>query len=230
MKSWWLVIALLLSVGLNVGLFANRMLGQRSDRENLAEDSIEDPAPQDDRVPRVVYRMADELDLQGEKREAFVAVQRNFFEETLSARGRMARLQKEVRRQILSDAPDRQALDEVLTALSKAHGDLERAFVGNLLDTRDLLDADQERQYRRFLRRMRNVRSEVEKRFRDRWRSAEGRSAEPWYPGDARPRRFGPGRQREGRPPRPPHTEPPQSPQTEPPQTGPLPTDPPTRP
>jgi len=195
---------------------------QRCDKESIAEDGVDNPSLQDGRVPRVVYRMADELDLQGKEREAFVAVQRNFFEETLSARGRMAQLQREVRRQILSDAPDRQALDEILTELSQAHGDLERAFVGNLLDTRDLLDADQERQYRKFLRRMRHVRSEVEKRFRDRWRSVEGRSAEPWKPGDARPRRFGPGRHREGTPPRPPRAD---SPQREPP-----PIDPPPRP
>ena len=121
-------------------------------------------------MPRVIQRMADELGLEGEKRAAFVEIQRTFFEDTLAARARMARLQREVRRQVTSEQPDREQLDAILVELSAAHTDLERAFVHNLLDSREILGPEQERRFMGFLRRLRHVRSEVEQRFRQRWR------------------------------------------------------------
>ncbi len=187
-QRWWLIIVLLLSLGLNLGFFASRVVQQRASRtadsgDAATEASAEDQVRRDGRMPRFVRRMADELDLEGERREAFIEIQRTFFEQTIDARGRMARLQDAIRREITSASPDRQVLDEMLTELSAAHRDLERAFVTNLLDSRELLDGDQERRFMRFLRRMRNVRADVEQRFRERWRR-QGRQ----WPGDLRSR------------------------------------------
>ncbi len=174
MKRWWLVIALLLSLGANVGILASLAFQARSaggPADAATPPAPDVPAPRGERLPtRMVHRMADELGLEGEKRAAFVEIQRTFFEQTISARSRMARLQDEIRREITSEDPDREALDALLGELSAAHTDLERAFVNNLLDSREVLDAEQEMRFRHFLRRMRHVRADVEQRFRERWR------------------------------------------------------------
>ncbi len=214
MKRWWLVIALLLSVGINAGILVTLALQKRSPDRTAAGGvagrsvvtadpvgSADDPLPRDARPP-VIRRMADELGLEGDRRAAFTEIQRTFFEQTLAARARMARLQREIRAEVTSEDPDRDALDRRLVELSAAHTDLERAFVTNLLDSRELLDGDQERRFMHFLRRMRHVRGDVERRFRDRWRGIEGRDR----PGLPPRERRGPGRRFE-RPPEPPATE-----------------------
>ena len=211
MKRWWLMIALLLSVGVNVGILATLAFQGRSPGSGATDGGTEalptgeigaggaeDPAPRPERQPPVIRRMADELGLEGEKRAAFIDVQRAFFEQTLGARSRMARLQREIRREVTSEDPDREALDRLLVELSTAHTDLERAFVTNLLDSRELLDREQERRFMHFLRRLRQVRGEVERRFRERWQSIEGRDRRgPW------PRGRRPGGQRFEQPERP---------------------------
>ena len=210
MSRWWLILALLLSVGINIGILATLAFQGRSGDggatahgiatgvgpdDPAAGGTAEDPPAREGRLPPVIRRMADELRLEGEKRAAFVEVQRAFFEQTISARSRMARLQREIRREVTSEDPDREALDRLLVELSSAHTDLERAFVTNLLDSRELLDGDQERRFMRFLRRLRQVRGEVERRFRERWRSmAEDRDRL------GPPRRRRPGAQRFDRP------------------------------
>ncbi len=191
MKRWWLLIALLLSVGINVGILATlafqpRLAGPAAipatggppPADPLPGDpgvGPSDPLPREGRMPPVVERMADELHLESEKREAFVEIQRAFFEQTLAARSGMARIQREIRREVTSEDPDRERADRLLAELSAAHTDLERAFVTNLLDSRELLDGQQERRFMHFLRRMRQVRGDVERRFRERWRGLDER-------------------------------------------------------
>ncbi len=210
MKRWWLLIALLLSVGVNVGILATLAFqsgfakgvanAETGDAEtgdagaeaggvvatddgaaggSVTDGSTEKPPRRDGRFPPVIRRMANELDLEGEKRTAFVEFQREFFDQTLSARARMERLQREIRREVTSGDPDRDVLERLLLELSAAHTDLERAFVNNLLDSRELLDSEQEKRFMHFLRRMRQVRHGVEQRFRERWRgSGERRDLE----------------------------------------------------
>ncbi len=130
MKRWWLLIALLLSVGINVGILATlafqpRLAGPAAipatggppPADPLAGDpgvGPSDPLPREGRMPPVVERMADELHLEGEKREAFVEIQRAFFEQTLAARSGMARIQREIRREVTSEDPDRERADRLL--------------------------------------------------------------------------------------------------------------------
>ena len=207
MKRWWLMIALLLSVGINLGILAtlafqprstggDTTVGEGTSGESTTSEGTataggslitEDPPRVEGRQPPVIRRMADSLGLEGEKRAAFTEVQRTFFEQTLAARSRMARLQREIRLEVTSDAPDRAALDQLLVELSTAHTDLERAFVTNLLDSRELLDGDQEQRFMHFLRRMRQVRGEVERRFRERWKGMEGRERRGPGPRGRRP-------------------------------------------
>ncbi len=202
MKRWWLAIALLLSVGINVGILATLTFQARSPgtavevptpEDETSAGSAPDPRPREERLPPVIQRMANELGLEGEKRAAFTEVQRTFFEQTLDARSRMARLQREIRGEVTSGDPDRDALDRLLIELSAAHTDLERAFVTNLLDSRELLDSGQERQFMHFLRRLRQVRGEVERRFRERWRKVEGHDRPGPWPRGRRPGGRSPG-------------------------------------
>ncbi len=205
MRRWWLLIALLLSVGINIGILATLAFQARSaalEGDELAKTSVADaetaegadgdPAgdsaadgaagespAREERFPPVIQRMANELHLEGEKRATFIDVQREFFEQTLTARARMERLQREIRREVTSGDPDRDDLDRLLVELSAAHTDLERAFVNNLLDSRELLDSEQEKRFMHFLRRMRQVRHEVEQRFRERWRGSGERGPGP---------------------------------------------------
>ncbi len=199
MKKWWLVIALALSIGANIGILATRLVATR---EVPARPEVEDagaggevpdaasrPLPR--RLPPMVLRMADELGLEGERRDAFVANQRQFFKQTLEARARVRQLQLRLRREVTSTEPDRVAVEELLEQLTAARVDLERAFIDNLLDTREILDPEQQRRFQHFLGRLRQARDEMDRRFQ------RPQGPRPW---EERRRRF---QERPGAPPPP---------------------------
>lgn len=177
MKRWWLIIALLLSIGINVGILASRAWPPRdSPRQSASEpDRKERPPPQFDRVPPVIYRLVDDLGLRGEKRRAFIEIQRRFLERTISARARVGHLQTELRRELATEEPDRAAINDLLDQLGAAYGELERAFVDDLLSSRELLDREQEKVFLRFLGRIRQLRKEDERRLRDRFQGTDPR-------------------------------------------------------
>ncbi len=175
MKRWWLVIVLLLSLGVNVGLLASRpWRGPGASGERPGESPAVRPA---DRPPRFALRMADELRLRGERRAAFLERQRLFLDETLAARERFGSLQAELRRQLIAAEPDREAVDELLEQIAAAHVELERAFVGNLLDSRELLGPERERRFLRLLQQLRSSRQRERPLpgERSRWRERLGR-------------------------------------------------------
>lgn len=200
MKRWWVVIALLLSVGINVGLVVSRILPSQAparDETTAGPQRPERPSPELGRLRPVIIRLANQMGLRGERREAFFTIQRRFFEETLSTRRRVEDLQKELRRALLSEDPDRDAVDRMLDELGTAHADLERAFVRNLLDSRQLLDAEQERVFVQFLGRVRQFRRQDDpRRLRDRrlgpnqrlWDPRQDRRRPPADPQDRRRR------------------------------------------
>ncbi len=189
MSRWWIVIALLLSLGVNAGLLVNRAWQRRGDTSTPVAEPAGDGGGQ---VPLFVRRMAGELGLRGEQREVFIDRQRLFLEQTLGARERFAELQGELRRQVVAPDPDRAAVEDLLGEIAEAHVDMERAFVDNLLDTRELLDREQEQLYMRMLQRLRQSREDLRHRFRDR--------LGPGPPGGERPRWRRPGGwQRPGR-------------------------------
>jgi hypothetical protein len=110
----------------------------------------------------VIYRMAEELGLEGEKRERFVELQRRFLRQSMSARFAIERSSARLRHELLAADPDRAAAEQSLAELARARGELEKAFVVNVLETRELLD---EEETRRFLRMIARLRQSAEQRF-----------------------------------------------------------------
>ena len=183
MKRWWVLVALLLSLGINVGLLASRVLPARgapeiSPVDNEPGSPVPPASPGEESptgwTPPFVFRMADELRLTGADRDTFVARQRLFLEQTIAGRERMVGLQTALRRELVDSDPDRAAVDELLEEIAGAHVDLERAFVDNLLDTRELLGPEQERRYMRMLQHLRRARDDVGRRFRERFPNRPG--------------------------------------------------------
>ncbi len=168
MKRWWLIVVLLLSLGVNLGLLASRAWQRRPPADSPPPATAEEP-------PRFALRMAGELGLEGAERQAFLDRQRRFFEQTLDARDRFGRLQAELRQAVIAENPDREAVDELLAQISTAHVDLERAFVDNLLDTRELLGREQGGRFMRLLQRLRSSRERDRLRGdRPSWRERRG--------------------------------------------------------
>lgn len=150
MRRWWVVIALLLSLGVNLGLVAavaTRRIAARP----------EGPRPQEmggEPLPRF-RRLANHLGLEGEQRRSFLDLQRQLFEETVRVRMRQAEAQREVRRELLSREPDRERIDALLQQSARDFLTLEQALTKNIVATRDILDPGQEREYLRIVSRMR---------------------------------------------------------------------------
>ncbi len=205
MKRWWLLMALMLSAGVNLGIVVARLLPSDDGAEAVPREGPgpeEHPPggppggpprePGEPRVPPAVRRFAEKIGLSGEDRGKFVELHRSFLTETVQARRRVMKLQDELRRTAFADEVDREAVVGLLEELGAAHVALESAFIHNLLDVRELLGPEQERMYRLFLRRLRQ-------------RAGDPRQ-QGWRPGERppgmRPPRRDPGRFRPGeRPP-----------------------------
>lgn len=160
MRRWWVVIALLLSVGVNLGLVA-----AVATRKVASGDDL--PRPVDPGRPQGVpkgpageplpqfRRLADRLGLEGEPRRRFLDVQRQFFEETLRVRMRQAETQREVRRELMSPEPDQGRIDALLQEAARDFLALERALAKNVVATREILTPEQEEEYLRIVSRLR---------------------------------------------------------------------------
>ena len=155
MRRWWVVIALLLSVGVNLGLFAavatRRFLARPQGEVRPPEGPQQ---PEGNPLPRF-RRLADHLGLEGEQRQRFFDLQRQLVEETLRVRMRQAETHREVRRELVSSEPDRERIDALLRQASRDFLTLEQALARNILATREILDPDQQEEYLRFVSRMR---------------------------------------------------------------------------
>jgi len=152
---------LMLSVGVNVGILASRLVPPKSTPKPSPEvpapgGGLADGPPQRPIPPRV-YRLADELGLVGESREKFAALQQEFFRTTLEARARLRQGQLRLRRELMAAAPDRGAVDAALEQMAAARSDLERGFADSLLASRELLDPEQTRRYLQFIARLREL-------------------------------------------------------------------------
>jgi hypothetical protein len=146
MKRWWVVIALLLSVGVNIGLFAAVLAGR-----------FRAPAHEERQPPALerLQRLADRLGLEGEPRRRFVAYQRSFFQDTARDRRHLGETNSDLRRELVSPNPDPQRVEQLTAESSALYLKLERALAGNVLATRKLLDPRQERIYLNLIRQLR---------------------------------------------------------------------------
>lgn len=147
MRRWWLTIALLLSLGVNAGILSVIVLARLfPERPPLPAAPARGPG---------VERLADRLGLAGEPRRRFVELQERFLRDTRGQRERLAELRRELRREITGRRPDERRIDELLGELNAATAALDRALVGLVLDSRELLTWRQQREYFRFLGRLR---------------------------------------------------------------------------
>lgn len=209
MKRWWLVVLLLLSVGLNLGLLAQRARAEKKARAALAAEEsaaearaeaaeaaaaaepatapavptdpngenqppeprprepqlLENP-PRNPRPPRekppflvkLMNRMANEVGVEGEKRQKFLAIQQGFFERTFDTREELRRRQQALRQNLVSPQPDRALASRQVEELSQAQKELEQAFLDNYFETTAILDQDQQKRYRRLILELRKMR------------------------------------------------------------------------
>jgi Spy/CpxP family protein refolding chaperone len=151
-KSWWLVIALLLSVGVNLGVLAavgaNRW-GKKPPPPPRDEQPL--PPPIAGETPQRAIRLADRLGLEGEQRRRFIARQGRFFVETVQLRTDMAETQRELRRELTAPQPDRARIDALLNDSARSFRALELAMAQNVVESRRLLNADQEKEFLQFV-------------------------------------------------------------------------------
>lgn len=163
MRRWWLIIALLLSVGVNVGILAVLATRQMARPERQGPPPPppprEEPAPppgpeeggQQENGPPRAGRLADRLGLEGEPRRRFLAVQQRFFEQTVRLRLHMSETQREVRRELMAPEPDRQKIDALLEDSARDFLNLEQALAANVVDSREILDPGQEEEFLRVV-------------------------------------------------------------------------------
>jgi Spy/CpxP family protein refolding chaperone len=158
MRRWWLVIALLLSVGLNLGILAAigarrvAVLAGKGGRPPLEAGNPNKPGA--DPVPRLA-RLADRLKLEGEPRRRFLDIQWNLYQETTRQRLRLNEVHRDLRREMSRPTPDRQRVEGLLNESARIYLALERALVNNVFATRDLLDPEQQEEYLKIVGRLR---------------------------------------------------------------------------
>ena len=200
MRRGWLVAALLLSLGVNLGLVGTAFARRRAfDRWPGAERRLE--ALRERFPDRPGGRIADQLGLDREQGERFVAAHRRMMKRTLEARLDIGRVRTDLRHEVTAGAPDRERIDELLGELSAAEAALNRAVVEGILEARAELAPGQARAYLRLLEQLGPPGAGFERR------GLRG--------GDAPPvaRRFdGPPPRRRDDPPREPESAPPQEP------------------
>lgn len=161
MRRWWLILALFLSVGVNVGILAALATRRATRPERQPPPPVrDDPGPgpiegqEPDGHPRA-SRLADRLGLEGEPRRQFLDLQQSFFEKTVRTRLHMVETQREVRRELTSPEPDRQKIDALLQDSSRDFLALEQALATNIVESRKLLDPEQEEEFLRVVARLR---------------------------------------------------------------------------
>ncbi|HEV2852722.1 MAG TPA: periplasmic heavy metal sensor [Thermoanaerobaculia bacterium] len=156
MRRWWLAIALLLSVGLNLGILAaiaaRRAQPGPRDREPRPGPEMANPAA--DPLPRLP-RLADRLGLEGEERRKFLDLQWDLFQQMTRLRLQMGEVHRELKRELTRGEPDRQRVDALLQESARIYGSLERKLVDNVLATRELLGPEKEKEYLRLVGRLR---------------------------------------------------------------------------
>jgi hypothetical protein len=144
-KRWWLIIALLLSVGLNLGIFAV-IAARRAAADRPRPERSEMAEPGGNPLPRLP-RLADRLGVEGEERRRFLELQWKLFEESSRLRLQLGEVHREIKREMVREEPDRQRIESLLQESAKVYLNLERSLARNILATRELLDDGQERQY-----------------------------------------------------------------------------------
>ncbi len=175
MRRWWLVLALMLSLGINAGVVA-MLIVERLRATAVARN--ETPPPM---LQGVVERLGVRLGLQGEDRRRFVQVQRAFVEGTWRQRRRLLALREELRHELILDEPDREKMDRLLAEASRIQAELDRALVDMALEVHEILPPEKRQFFLRELGRLREGGGGIRRplRPRDGERSPGGRRGPP---------------------------------------------------
>lgn len=177
MRRGWLGIALLVSLGLNIGLVSAVLAGRWAQSREVAESpaviasgdgtSLETPRWGADGRGRAqgrfhgppgeppVGRLADHLGLAGERRERFLGLQRRFVATQLETRRERRAVAADLSRELASAEPDTTRVDRLISRLGEVYLVGERTTAEVILESRGLLDAEQQEVYLRFLRHLR---------------------------------------------------------------------------
>jgi Spy/CpxP family protein refolding chaperone len=152
MKRQWVVGALLVSLGVNLGLLgalgAQRWRAQRWERPPAASEARAEAFAE-----AMGRRLADRLELGPGSRERFVAAHRRLAEETLPLRREVRRDREALRRELLAPAPDRARVERLLDALAASEARLQRTFAESVLEARAALAPEELQTYLRWLER-----------------------------------------------------------------------------
>jgi Spy/CpxP family protein refolding chaperone len=149
-KRFLVPIALLLSLGVNVGVLTTLAVSRYRDAGDGGRASEAPPSTRSGE-PQEVGRLVSRLGLEGSERQRFLQVQREFFDSTREARARLEILRSDLRREVAADVPDRPAIEALLQKMGEHAVALDRALVANILQSRELLDPEQERVFLRFV-------------------------------------------------------------------------------
>jgi hypothetical protein len=152
-KRWWLVLALLLSLGMNVGILTTIAAGRL--RPGFGQGAQEAQKPPQQPPEKRLARLADRLGLAGPERERFLALQRRFFSDTGKDRKRLQQIYRQVRRELISDHPDAEHVEQLLMESSQVYLRVERAVTTNVLETRKILKPEQESRFLELVEKMR---------------------------------------------------------------------------
>jgi len=144
-KRWWLVVALLLSLGVNLGLVGAAIVRQRAIAAWTGERPPGGPEPG--------ARLAERLRLDDAQREQFLGIQRRLVERVRDERRELGRLRRVLRDELIAPEPDRDRIDRLVDEIAERQLALDRAFVDHVLESRELLDGEQLERYLFFLER-----------------------------------------------------------------------------
>lgn len=145
MKRWWLVVALLLSLGLNLGLLGAQLARSRAQAIWRGERPFGAPAPG--------ARLAERLRLEEPLRGRFVELQGELAEAARAERRELARLRRTLRDELIAPEPERARVERLLDEIAARQRALDRAFVDHVLAGRELLAGEQLERYLFFLER-----------------------------------------------------------------------------
>ena len=148
MKRWWIVIALLLSVGVNLGVLAALAVDRFGPRENRRPQRP--PYERFDGV-RDAGDLARGVGMDPESTRRFRGLHQEFFESAHERRRQSMELRRELLRELTATAPDRSHIEELLEQIAGLELELEKAMVDTTLKAREMLEGEAQEHYLRFL-------------------------------------------------------------------------------
>ncbi|HKI87211.1 MAG TPA: periplasmic heavy metal sensor [Thermoanaerobaculia bacterium] len=169
MRRWWLIVALVLSLGVNIGILASLAVHRVPSLRHRPELGRERMMPQRGPGPRgggeiegrrwswpqaPLTRLADHLGLSGDKRDQFIALQRQFFADTVASRRRFMETRRALHRELVAEHPDAAKIEALTKEVGKQVSELDRSMAKTVLATRKILDPEQLDTYLGFLRRI----------------------------------------------------------------------------